>query len=232
MDAAIKFSVLKVRNLPGRSRRLSASGYVEWVLGDLRPKTAPHITTEVDPYSGALYARNPYNTEFPERVAFFDVDDPNRTGTCDRTEFLGRHGSLGNPAALGRAHLSGKQGSCLDPCAALQVGFTLADGQEREITFRLGLGGVPGGDDANRLVHRFRGPDPFRPPLPAGPYTALVKRLPARTCPGTGRSCGWISYPLSLSAGGASLLPSALLDRGGLYSQMWTLQQQEHRFSV
>ncbi len=173
MDAAIKFSVLKVRNLPGRSRRLSATGYVEWVLGDLRPKTAPHITTEVDPYSGALYARNPYNTEFPERVAFFDVDDPNRTGTCDRTEFLGRHGSLGNPAALGRAHLSGKQGSCLDPCAALQVVFTLADGQEREITFRLGLGGVPGGDDANRLVHRFRGPDAFGP----SPRPAHTRRL-------------------------------------------------------
>ena len=74
-DAAVKFSVLKVRNVSGRPRRLSATGYVEWVLGDLRPKSAMHVTTEVEPYSGALYARNPYNTEFPDRVAFFDVDD-------------------------------------------------------------------------------------------------------------------------------------------------------------
>jgi cyclic beta-1,2-glucan synthetase len=35
--------------------------------------------TEIDPRSGALYARNPYSTEFAERVAFFDVDDPTRT---------------------------------------------------------------------------------------------------------------------------------------------------------
>ena len=34
----MKFSVLKVRNASGRPRRLSATGYVEWVLGDLRAK--------------------------------------------------------------------------------------------------------------------------------------------------------------------------------------------------
>ena len=166
-DAAVKFSVLKVRNASGRSRRLSATGYVEWVLGDLRPKSAMYVSTEVDPYSGALYARNPYNTEFPDRVAFFDVDDVNRTTTCDRAEFIGRNGSLENPAAMARTHLSGKLGSGLDPCAAIQVAFELADGQEREIIFRLGLAGTPGGDDANRMVHRFRGADVARRTLEA-----------------------------------------------------------------
>jgi cyclic beta-1,2-glucan glucanotransferase len=156
-DAAVKFSVLKVRNRSGRARRLSATGYVEWVLGDLRPKSAMHVSTEIDPYSGTIYARNHYNTEFPERVAFFDVDDTNRTTTCDRAEFIGRNGSLENPAAMTRTHLSGKPGAGLDPCAAIQVSFDLADGEEREIIFRLGLANTPGGDDANTLVHRFRG---------------------------------------------------------------------------
>jgi len=156
-DAAVKFSLLKVRNLSGRPRRLSATGYVEWVLGDLRPKSAMHVTTEVDPVSGALYARNRYNTEFSDRVAFFDVDDANRTTTCDRREFIGRNGSLERPAAMARTHLSGKLGAGLDPCAAIQVAFDLADGQEREITFRLGVGGTPGGDEVHRLVQRFRG---------------------------------------------------------------------------
>lgn len=166
-DAAVKFSLLKVRNNSGRPRRLSATGYVEWVLGDLRPKSAMHVITDVDPYSGAIYARNPYNTEFPDRVAFFDVDDENRSVSCDRIEFIGRNRSLENPAALARTHLSGRLGSGLDPCAAIQVGLDLADGQECEITFRLGLGGVPGGDDAYRLVHRFRGADAARRALEA-----------------------------------------------------------------
>jgi cellobiose phosphorylase len=177
-DAAIKFSVLKVRNASGRPRRLSATGYVEWVLGDLRTRSAMHVATEVDPYSGALYARNPYNTEFPDRVAFFDVDeagDMKRTVTCNRTEFIGRNGSLENPAAMSRTHLSGRLGTGLDPCAAIQLAFDLADGQEREIVFRLGLAGMPGGDaanpdailDANSLVHRFRGAGAARRALEA-----------------------------------------------------------------
>jgi cellobiose phosphorylase len=161
-DAAVKFSVLKVRNASGRPRRLSATGYVEWVLGDLRPRSVMHLSTSVDPYSGALYARNPYNAEFPDRIAFFDVDDGARSITCDRAEFIGRNGSLENPAAMARTHLSGRLGSSLDPCAAIQVGFDLAEGQEREIIFRLGLGGVPGGDEASRLVQRFCGADAAR----------------------------------------------------------------------
>ena len=98
VDAPIKFTVLKVRNESGRSRRLSATGYAEWVLGDLRPKSTMHVVTEVDPNSGALFARNSYNTEFADRVAFFDVDDAPRTLSGDRTEFLGRNGTLRNPA--------------------------------------------------------------------------------------------------------------------------------------
>jgi cellobiose phosphorylase len=154
-DAAVKFSVLKVRNLSGGARKLSATGYVEWVLGDLPAKSAMHVTTEISPKSGALCAHNPYNPEFAEPVAFFDVDDPMRRISGDRTEFLGRNGSLRDPAALRRARLSGKVGAGLDPCGAIQVSFDLADGQEREIVFRLGVG--RNADDAAALVQRFRG---------------------------------------------------------------------------
>ncbi len=157
-DASVKFSALKVKNLSGRARGLSATGYVEWVLGDLRPKTTMHVVTEVDARSSALLARNAYNTEFPDRVGFFDVDDPSRSASGDRTEFLGRNGSLGNPAAMTRSRLSGRVGAGLDPCAALQVHFDLADGQEREIVFRLGVGRDAA--DAGRLVAAIVG----RPP--------------------------------------------------------------------
>jgi cellobiose phosphorylase len=156
LDASVKVTVLKVRNECGRPRRLSATGYVEWVLGDLRPKSALHVATEVDPGSGALFARNPYNTEFADRVAFFDVDDALRTVSGDRTEFIGRNGALQSPAAMTRSRLSGRVGPALDPCAAIQVPFELADGQEREIIFTLGVG--RDADDARNLAYRFRGP--------------------------------------------------------------------------
>ncbi len=155
LELAVKYAVLKVRNESGRFRRLSATGYVEWVLGDLRPKSVMHVYTEIDLDSGALFARNPYNTEFAERTAFFDVDDTNRTVSGDRREFLGRNGTLKNPAVMARARLSGKVGAALDPCAALQVNVELATGQEREIRFTLGVGRDAA--DASQLVRRCRG---------------------------------------------------------------------------
>jgi cyclic beta-1,2-glucan synthetase len=164
-DAAIKFTVLKIRNESGRARRLSATGYAEWVLGDLRPKSAMQVITEIDALSGALFARNPYNTEFPGRTAFFDTDEPVRTVSGDRTEFLGRNGTLKNPAAMTRLRLSGRVGAALDPCAAVQVFFELAAGQEREIIFRLGVGRDV--EDAGKLVKRFRGSAAARQSLEA-----------------------------------------------------------------
>ena len=156
LDASIKYSVLKIRNDSTVPRRISATGYVEWVLGDLRTKSTMHIVTELDPVSGAMFARNAYNTEFAERIAFFDVDTANRTVTGDRTEFIGRNGSLESPAAMARLRLSGKAGAGFDPCSAIQVPLELAPGQEREIIFLLGVAGRRSAD-VSTLVQRYRG---------------------------------------------------------------------------
>ncbi|MBC7815447.1 MAG: cyclic beta 1-2 glucan synthetase, partial [Planctomycetaceae bacterium] len=160
MDAPVKFAVLKIKNTSGRTRRLSATAYCEWVLGEMRSKALMHVVTETDPKCGALLARNPYCIEFPDRIAFVDVQDSSRSLTGDRAEFLGRNGNSAQPAAMSRTRLSGKVGAGLDPCAALQVPFDLADGREREIVFTLGVGRDI--EDVRQLVQRFRGPDNAR----------------------------------------------------------------------
>lgn len=165
MDAAVKFTVLKVKNLSGRSRRLSVSGYAEWVLGDLRRRTAMHIISEVDSKNGAILVHNRYNSEFGNRVAFFNVDHSTRTVSGDRTEFLGRNGTLANPAAMSRSRLSGRTGAAMDPCAAIQVAFDLYDQEERQIVFTLGAGQDAG--DATALSSRFRDSSAARKALEA-----------------------------------------------------------------
>ncbi|HZX73633.1 MAG TPA: cyclic beta 1-2 glucan synthetase, partial [Cyclobacteriaceae bacterium] len=98
---------------------------------------------------------NPFNTEFQNHVAFFDVDDPNYTYTTDRTEFIGRNGTLQYPEVMKRTQLSGKSGAGLDPCAALQVLFELEDGKERTLIFKIGAGKDV--SEAVETIQRFQG---------------------------------------------------------------------------
>ena len=165
VDAPIKFSMLKVRNESGVSRRLSVTNYIELVLGEMHSKTGMHIITESDPRTGALFARNPYNTDFPGRIVFLDVNEEVGSFTGDRTEFLGRNGNMTSPAALERERLSNRVGAAMDPCAAMQVKIDLADGQEHEIVFTFGVGRDT--NDARSLILRFRGSGPARAALEA-----------------------------------------------------------------
>jgi cyclic beta-1,2-glucan synthetase len=162
-DAPVKFAALKLRNVSGRPRRISVTGYWEWVFSDLRQNGVLHVQTEIDAASNALLARNFYNTEFSEWIAFVDVDASTRTFTGDRKEFLGRNGNLSDPAALKRQHLSGRTGAGLDPCGAVQITLDLLDGQEQETCFRLGAGLSL--SEVRDLIQRFRGSKPSRAAL-------------------------------------------------------------------
>jgi cellobiose phosphorylase len=160
IDAPVKFSVLKMRNVSGRQRKMSVTGYWEWVLGDLRQKSLLHVQTEVDIKTGVLMARNFYNPGFHDRIAFIDVNDRSSGVTGDRKEFLGRNGSVSEPEALKHTRLSGKVGAGLDPCGAVQVVFDLQDGQARETVFRLGVG--RNSADVQNIIQRFRRVDASR----------------------------------------------------------------------
>jgi cyclic beta-1,2-glucan synthetase len=155
MDAPVKFVVVKLQNHSGRARRLSLTAYWELVLGEWRHANQMHIVTETDPHSGALFARNAYGRECANRVVFAQVSARERTVTGNRTEFVGRNGSLASPAAMGRTRLSGKTGAGLDPCAALQTQIELADGQELEFVFIFGA--ARDSDEALHFIQRFSG---------------------------------------------------------------------------
>ncbi|OGP10940.1 MAG: hypothetical protein A2048_05665 [Deltaproteobacteria bacterium GWA2_45_12] len=139
LDASVKISRLRLKNVTAKTRRLSVTSYVEWVLGVNRAATAPHVFTARDPVSGMLIAKNPYSNEFGKRVAFSFMDGAD-SFTCDRKEFLGRNGNPARPDALGRSALGGRSGAGLDPCASFQKKIELAPGEECEVSLLLGQG--------------------------------------------------------------------------------------------
>ena len=57
MDAPIKFYSLKIRNASDRTRRLSATCCVEWVLAEMRSKSLMHVISEFDPKTGSMFAQ-------------------------------------------------------------------------------------------------------------------------------------------------------------------------------
>ena len=155
-DAPVKFAVVKLRNHSGRARRLTLTGYWELVLGEWRHANLMHVATEKDADTGALFARNPYSRSRPGRVFFAQSSEGRRTITGNRAEFIGRNGSLSDPAAMRRMRLSGRMGVGLDPCGAIQTQLELADGQEQEIVFVSGA--ADDRSEAQQLVGRFAGP--------------------------------------------------------------------------
>jgi cyclic beta-1,2-glucan synthetase len=154
----IKISRLVLRNLSARTRRLSVTAYVEWVLGEARSASAPHVVTELDPATQAILARSSWVDEFAGRVAFADLAGQQIAWTADRTEFLGRNGTLARPRALeGEARLSGRVGAGIDPCAALQTRVEIPPGGKVEIVFFLGQ--TEGAERARALIERYRAAD-------------------------------------------------------------------------
>jgi cyclic beta-1,2-glucan synthetase len=158
LDDALKVSVLNIENRSGRARRLSVTAYAEWVLGTSRGDSSPRIVTALEPETKALLVRNPWNTEFGGRVAFLDLGGQQTAWTADRTEFLGRNGAAERPSGLERGYrLSGAVGAGMDPCAALQTSFELANGARTQVLVLLGEAG--GAAAAADLIRRGRAAD-------------------------------------------------------------------------
>jgi cyclic beta-1,2-glucan synthetase len=88
----------------------------------------------------ALLARNAYNAEFADRVAFWRATATTRSYTADRMEFVGRNRTLSAPAALFRKRLAGRTGAGLDACGALQILLEIEPGESRSVAFVLGQG--------------------------------------------------------------------------------------------
>ncbi|MDO9269097.1 MAG: glucoamylase family protein [Methylobacter sp.] len=157
-DDPVKISSLTLKNNSGRPRKLTVAAYVEWVLGASRTVTAPYIVTELDQATGALFAYNGLDVDFGQRIAFVDFSGLQTAWTCNRTEFIGRNGSLNAPLALLQSKaLKNRVGAGLDPCAAMTTQIELAANESIELVFLLGQGSDR--NHASELVKRYRAAD-------------------------------------------------------------------------
>jgi cyclic beta-1,2-glucan synthetase len=153
----IKVIQLSLKNNLPHIRRITATQYVEWVLGTTSAITRPYIIPDFDAESKSLLASNPYSAEFGDRVAFLSASKTIHGLTADRTEFFGRGGSSADPAALKRLGLETRITPGEDPCAVLQVHIDLPPNAEETIYFVLGQGDDK--KEAISLAKKYQNPD-------------------------------------------------------------------------
>ncbi|HEY3490487.1 MAG TPA: glucoamylase family protein [Candidatus Deferrimicrobiaceae bacterium] len=137
----VKLQRLRLKNASSRRRSLSVTYYTDMTLGENRESTQMHVATQWDEESCGLFARNRYNPDYGERVAFAAITPRAESYGGDRTAFIGRNRSMTDPAGMEQTRLSQRTGAGLDPCAVLRVTIELAPGEQRDIHCVLGQAG-------------------------------------------------------------------------------------------
>jgi cellobiose phosphorylase len=152
----VKIYRLRLRNDSGRSRRLAVTYFAEWLLGSSREEQQLHVHTSHDEASGALVATQYRSGAYAGQVAFAASSPRAASYSADRTQFLGRNGSVSKPAGMERNRLDNRTGAGLDPAAVLQVPVTIQAGQQVEVSFFLGQETTI--EAARALLSRYQDP--------------------------------------------------------------------------
>src|SRR5690606_17231781 len=109
--------------------------------------------------AGCLIARNRHQETFRAETAFLQLQAGNDGAvawTADRSEFIGRNGSMSEPAAMKRRSLSGTAGVQANSCGAIQGWLSLSPGEERTLYVVLGCGGSE--EEARKLAQAYGEP--------------------------------------------------------------------------
>ncbi|NLB43212.1 MAG: glycosyl transferase family 36, partial [Clostridiales bacterium] len=154
IDDSIKLIKLSLKNHSQSPRKLSLFFYIEWVLGVNRENNTRFIVTEYDETNNGMVVYNRYNDEFSELAAFMASSVPIHSYTSQRNEFLGRNGTLDEPAAMRAKHFSNVTEVNNDPCSAIQVKVELAPGESKDLLFLLGQG--ENVEEAKQLMHNYQ----------------------------------------------------------------------------
>ena len=157
VDDPVKVIRLRLTNHSPRHRRVTATYYADWLLGSLRSVSRPTVFCSYERNQQAIFARNFWNPDFAQRVAFLTADRPPHAFTTSRQEFLGREGNLESPAGLRRWGLEGLAEAGCDPCGAFQVHLDLEPGGTEEVCFLLGQGEDE--SHARRIIAKWKDAD-------------------------------------------------------------------------
>ncbi len=147
----VELWIVRLRNTSGRARSLELTGYLEWCCGVTpAPRREFHKLFIETAFEGnAAFGWNHmwdvpnarwghWNTSFPY-VAAFGTTANVTSVEGEKSEFIGRNGTVRAPAALARKEWRGLSGRHYDPVAAMRMSVSLGAGEEKTIGFAIAV---------------------------------------------------------------------------------------------
>ncbi|HBN82306.1 MAG TPA: glycosyl transferase, partial [Clostridiales bacterium] len=134
----VKVYSLNIKNNSDTDRSVVLYFYVDLVLGVDREVSAPYILTEMDIKNNIFYAKNSYTEDFKNNIGFISSSESIDSWTGDKTEFLGKGGSLKSPISAYGENLSCNVGAGYNPCGVISVNCTIATKSNKTVSFLFG----------------------------------------------------------------------------------------------
>jgi len=147
----VELWIVRLRNTFNAKRRLELTAYLEWCCGVTpAPRREFHkLFIETKREGNAIYGWNHmwdvgnaqwghWNTDFPYISAFGTTAEVT-SAEGEKSEFLGRNGTLRSPEALAHREWRGLFGRHYDPVAAMRTVVELAGGEEKSIGFAIAV---------------------------------------------------------------------------------------------
>src|SRR5688572_18740727 len=157
----VELWIVRLTNTSPRKRALDLTAYFEWCCGTTpAPRREFHklfIESEFDAKRNAVFGWSRmwdigskrwghWNTDFPY-VSGFGTTEKVVAAEGEKTEFIGRYGTVRRPEALARREWRGLFGAHGDPVAAMRSVVELEAGEEKTAGFAIAVDGSRSGSE-------------------------------------------------------------------------------------
>jgi len=132
-----KINIVTLKNTMPSRRKIKLVYYIKPVLAEDEIKSDEYINLNYEENNNIIYAKNLYNKESLESIAYVSCSEKIKSYTGDKEFFLGE-GALTNPDGMHKVTLNNDKGLGKKNCIAIEIEVELESFESKEISLIFG----------------------------------------------------------------------------------------------
>ena len=136
-EDSCKIGILTLKNTAPVKKKLELIYYVKPVLQEDEIKSNNYIKVEYEKNNNIITAKNLYNMEFPNELAYISSSESIKSFTGDKLFFIG-NGDLSDPDGVRKVNLNNDSGLGKESCMAVQIEIELESFETKEMSIIFG----------------------------------------------------------------------------------------------